>query len=67
MSRRTKGTAPWSWQNRDLWPDYLRGYLICSWLGHRYTVPKMYGMLCSRCRRYRGNEQQLYWNGRHFQ
>ena len=38
------------WQNRDLLPDHLRGVLLCSWLGHRYTVPKMYALLCSRCR-----------------
>lgn len=51
MIKGIKGTR-W-WQNRDLWPDHIRHALLCSWLGHRYTIPKMSGTLCSRCRAFR--------------
>lgn len=43
-----KGTR-W-WEMRDLWPDHLRGALLCKPLGHRYTMQKMYDVLCCRCR-----------------
>jgi hypothetical protein len=37
------------WTERDLWPDRLRGRLICGPLGHRFTVWKMTDLLCDRC------------------
>lgn len=35
------------WDSDIVW-DYIRGALICSWLGHKWK-PKMYDDLCTRC------------------
>lgn len=31
----------------------LAQMFLCSWLGHSFTIRKMHGTLCSRCRMFR--------------
>lgn len=39
--------------DRDLWGSIFNATFVCSWLGHSYTVSKMSGRVCHRCRAFR--------------
>ena len=53
MSRRSQYTV---W-DRAMVKEAVARSLLCSWLGHKFTIHKMYDDVCARCSTSRPRER----------